>query len=108
MMTPRNRVSRDWRTRAFGWTCALSVLLLVGCATLPRRAAPPALFSGATPAGFSSDVRFLSTDLASVRIHAAVGLQRLRNSSKDGIVRALALSRERCWWCIRSWRVGGS
>lgn len=92
MMTPRNKVTRDSRTRTVSWTCALSVLLLVGCATLPRRAAPPSLFSGATPVGFSSEVRFLSTDLTSVQIHAAVGLQRLRNSSKDGIVRVLALS----------------
>ncbi len=87
-----NTVTGGSRTRPVGWTCVLSILLLAGCATFPRRAAPPTLFSAATPVGFSSEVRFLSTDLASVRNHSAVGLQRLRESSKDGIVRALALS----------------
>ena len=85
-------MTRVWRTRAVEWACALSAMLLVGCASLPRRAAPPTLFSGATPVGFSSEVRFLSTDLASVQNHAAVGLQRLRRSSDDGFLRVLALS----------------
>ena len=91
MTTTQNSMTRSW-SRSVRWACVLSAFAMVGCATLQRRAAPPTLFSAAAPVGFPSDVRFLSTDLASVQNHAAVGLQRLRNSSKDGIVRALALS----------------
>jgi predicted acylesterase/phospholipase RssA len=91
MMTTRNTVTRGWQWTV-SWTLALSIFVLAGCAALPRREAPPTLFSGAAPVGFSSEVRFLSTDLASVESHSAVGLQRLRNASKDGIVRALVLS----------------
>jgi predicted acylesterase/phospholipase RssA len=42
--------------------------------------------------GFAADVRFLSTDRASVETKSTAGLQRLRASSKDGVVRALVLS----------------
>jgi predicted acylesterase/phospholipase RssA len=42
--------------------------------------------------GFDADVRFLSTDRTSVEMKSAASLQRLRSSSKDGIVRALVLS----------------
>ncbi|HXR20062.1 MAG TPA: patatin-like phospholipase family protein [Steroidobacteraceae bacterium] len=74
------------------WMCVLGVLALAGCAALPRREAPPTLFSSAAPLGFDADVRFLSTDRASVEAKSAAGLQRLRSSSKDGIVRALVIS----------------
>jgi len=67
-------------------------MALVGCAALPRRDAPPTLFSRATPVGFSSEVRFLSADRASVESKSAANLPRLKGSSKDGIVRALVLS----------------
>jgi predicted acylesterase/phospholipase RssA len=50
------------------------------------------LFSAAAPVGFSSEVRFLSADLVSVESHSALGLQRLKSASKDGIIRALVLS----------------
>ena len=41
---------------------------------------------------FPADVRFLSTDRASVETKSTAALQRLRSSSKDGRVRALVLS----------------
>jgi len=85
-------VHRSWRVMALRWLCAWIVLGLVGCTALPRRDAPPKLFSAATPVGFPADVRFLSTDRASVERASVVGLQRLRASSTDGVIRALALS----------------
>jgi predicted acylesterase/phospholipase RssA len=91
MLTIRNRLHRCWQVRALRGTCVLGVLALVGCA-LPRRDAPPTLFSAATPADFPADVRFLSTDRASVEAKSTAALQRLRTSSKDGTLRALVLS----------------
>ncbi len=41
---------------------------------------------------FPADVRFLSTDRASVEATSTAALERLRNSSKDGTLRALVLS----------------
>jgi len=41
---------------------------------------------------FPADVRFLSTDLASVQAKSTAALQRLRTLSKDGTLRALVLS----------------
>ena len=92
MNTTRSRVHRRWKTRLPRWMCVLGVLALVGCAALPRREAPPTLFSSAAPLGFDADVRFLSTDRASVETKSSAGLQRLRSSSRDGIVRALVIS----------------
>lgn len=92
MVAARNIVRGSWQRRAFRSTCVLGVLALVGCTALPRRDAPPTLFSSATPMGFPAEVRFLSTDRASVEKQSAAALQRLRASSQDGIVRALALS----------------
>ncbi len=80
------------KTRLSAWLCAFGAIALAGCAALPRREAPPTLFSSATPPGFATDVRFLSTDRASVETKSAASLQRLRSSSADGIVRALVLS----------------
>jgi predicted acylesterase/phospholipase RssA len=65
---------------------------LVGCTALPRLDAPPTLFSSATPVDFPAEVRFLSTDRASVESRSTAALQRLRSSSKEGAVRALVLS----------------
>jgi Patatin-like phospholipase len=42
--------------------------------------------------GFPADIRFLSSDRASVEKQSASALQRMRESSKDGVVRALVLS----------------
>jgi hypothetical protein len=69
----------------------LIVFALIGCA-LPRRDAPPARFSSATPIGFSDEVRFLSTDRANVETKSTASLRQLRTSSPDGILRALILS----------------
>jgi len=71
--------------------CLLGLSALLGC-TLPRRDAPPTLFSAATPAGFPPTVRFLSVDRATVEARSDAALQGLRKASKDGIVRFLALS----------------
>jgi predicted acylesterase/phospholipase RssA len=92
MIRARNRVERCWRARAARWTFVLAACALVGCTALPRRDAPPTLFSSAAPVGFSAEVRFLSTDRASVERKSTAALQRLRSSSKDGTVRALVLS----------------
>ena len=91
MGTTQIGLHRCWQARALRWTCMFGVLALVGCA-LPRRDAPPTLFSSATPVDFPADVRFLSTDRASVETKSTAALQRLKSSSKDGRVRALVLS----------------
>jgi predicted acylesterase/phospholipase RssA len=91
MLTIRSRLHRCWQARALRWTYVLGVLALGGCA-LPRRDAPPTIFSTATPVDFPADVRFLSTDRASVEAKSTAALQRLRGSSKDGVLRALVLS----------------
>src|SRR5882672_5397012 len=91
MLTIRSRLHRCWQARALRWTYVLGVLVLGGCA-LPRRDAPPTIFSTATPVDFPADVRFLSTDRASVEAKSPAALQRLRGSSKDGTLRALVLS----------------
>jgi predicted patatin/cPLA2 family phospholipase len=91
MVTAQIRLHRCWQARALRWTCVFGILALVGCA-LPRRDAPPTLFSSASPVDFPADVRFLSTDRASVEAKSTAALRRLRSSSKDGRVRALVLS----------------
>ena len=91
MVTMRNKLHRCWQARVQRWTCVFGVLALVGCA-LPRRDAPPTLFSAATPVDFPAGVRFLSADRASVEAKSTTALQRLRASSRDGILRALVLS----------------
>src|SRR5258705_68100 len=90
MLTIRSRLHRCWQARALRWTYVLGVLALVGCA-LPRRDAPPTIFSAATPVDFPADVRFLSTDRTSVEAKSTAALQRLRTLSKDGTLRALVL-----------------
>jgi predicted acylesterase/phospholipase RssA len=91
MLTTRSKLHHCWQARSLRWTCVLSVLALVGCA-LPRRDAPPTIFSTAAPVDFPAGVRFLSTDRASVEAKSTTALQRLRASSKDGTLRALVLS----------------
>ncbi len=80
-----------WQEKVQRWTCVLTVLSLVGCA-LPRRDAPPTIFSAASPVDFAAGVRFLSTDRASVEAKSTAALERLRSSSKDGRLQALVLS----------------
>jgi predicted acylesterase/phospholipase RssA len=91
MVTIQNRLHRCWQATALRRRCVLGVLALVGCA-LPRRDAPPTIFSAATPVDFPADVRFLSTDRASVEANSTAALQRLRTLSEDGTLRALVLS----------------
>ena len=90
MVTTRSKL-HHWQARVQRWTCMLSVLALVGC-VLPRRDAPPTIFSSAAPVDFPAGVRFLSTDRASVEAKSTAALERLRSSSKDGRLRALVLS----------------
>jgi predicted acylesterase/phospholipase RssA len=91
MVTIQNRLHRCWQATALRRTCVLGVLALVGCA-LPRCDAPPTIFSAATPVDFPADVRFLSTDRASVEAKSTAALQRLKTLSEDGTLRALVLS----------------
>jgi predicted acylesterase/phospholipase RssA len=91
MVTTRNNLHGCWQARMQRWTCVFSVLALVGCA-LPRRDAPPTIFSAASPVDFAAGVRFLSTDRASVEAKSTAALERLRSSSKDGRLQALVLS----------------
>jgi predicted acylesterase/phospholipase RssA len=91
MVKTRNNFHGCWQARMQRWTCMLSVLALVGCA-LPRRDAPPTMFSAASPVDFAAGVRFLSTDRASVEAKSTAALERLRRSSKDGKLQALVLS----------------
>jgi predicted acylesterase/phospholipase RssA len=91
MVRARNTVQL-WRARALRWTLVLGAFALGGCTALPRRDAPPTLFSSATPEGFPAEVRFLSTDRASVEAKSTAALQRLRTSSKHGTLSALVLS----------------
>ena len=90
MVTIRIKLNH-WHATVQRWTCMLSLLTLVGC-TLPRRDAPPTIFSTATPVDFAAGVRFLSTDRASVEAKSTAALERLRSTSKDGRLQALVLS----------------
>ena len=92
MVKTINRGRRYWGARALRWALVSGAFALVGCTALPRRDAPPTLFGSAAPVGFPSEVRFLSTDRASVERKSTAALQRMKSSSKDGTVRALVLS----------------
>jgi predicted acylesterase/phospholipase RssA len=91
MVTTRCKLQTRRKAKALRWTCVFGALALVGCA-LPRRDAPPTLFSTATPVNFSDDVRYLSVDRVSVEAKSTPALQRLRISSRDRTLRALVLS----------------
>jgi predicted acylesterase/phospholipase RssA len=92
MNSPRSKGSRIYGARIAVCTLVFGAFALAGCTALPRREAPPARFSSAAPLGFDADVRFLSTDRASVERKSPASLRRLRSSSKDGVLRALVLS----------------
>jgi predicted acylesterase/phospholipase RssA len=92
MVEAQRRFHRHGHARALRWTCVLGAFALVGCTALPRRDAPPTLFSSAAPVDFPAEVRFLSTDRASVERKSTAALERLSRSSKDGVLRALVLS----------------
>lgn len=72
--------------------CLLSLLLLGGCQTAPRRAAPPYLIGAATPDGFPGNVRLVTTDLASFDRLAPDFFGGLRAAAGGGSVDILALS----------------
>jgi predicted acylesterase/phospholipase RssA len=71
---------------------ALVTLCLLNACTLPRRDADPALFGGANPAGFDSDIRYYSADWHALDSRVAKKLARIRQASPDGLVNVLALS----------------
>jgi hypothetical protein len=67
-------------------------LLLAGCQTAPRRAAPPELIGTATPPGFPPSVRLLTTDQRTFSALAPDFFSGIRNAAIDGTVDILALS----------------
>jgi predicted acylesterase/phospholipase RssA len=73
------------------WACVLSVCALAACA-LPRKNAPSGPFSSATPVGFLTDIRHLSTDRPYIEATIKENLERMRKRSNGGTVRILALS----------------
>ena len=91
MDATRSKLSGYFEARTLRFACMMGALFLAGCA-LPRRDAPPTLFSAASPVDFPGEVRFLSTDRASVEAKSTVALRRLSSASKDGTLRALVLS----------------
>ena len=91
MITTRRKLYGHLKAKTLCFSCVLGALSLVGCA-LPRRDAPPTTFRAATPVDFPTDVRFLSTDRASVEAKSTVALRRLKSSSQDGPLRAQVLS----------------
>ncbi|MGA7964805.1 MAG: patatin-like phospholipase family protein [Gammaproteobacteria bacterium] len=65
---------------------------LVGCATAPRRPAPPTVLSNAAPAGFSPAIRLVTTDLAGFSRRASSLFSSIRRSAGNGPVSVLELS----------------
>lgn len=68
------------------------ILLLGGCQTAPRRAAPPELISHATPDGFPPTVRLVTTDLQGFTTRATDFFKGIRTAATDGTIDILALS----------------
>ena len=67
-------------------------LLLAGCQTAPRRAAPPELIGTATPPGFPPSVRLVTTDQRTFSALAPDFFGGIRSAAIDGTVDILALS----------------
>jgi hypothetical protein len=67
-------------------------LLLAGCQTAPRRAAPPDLIGAAAPVGFPSSVRLVTTDLRAFTMLAPDFFSGIRAAATGGTVNILALS----------------
>jgi hypothetical protein len=67
-------------------------LLLAGCQTAPRRAAPPELIGTATPPGFPPSVRLVTTDQRTFNALAPDFFGGIRDAANDGTVDILALS----------------
>jgi len=70
----------------------LGVLVLTGCQTAPRRPAPPELIGAATPIGFPSSVRLVTTDLRTFTALAPDFFSGIHAAATDGTVDILALS----------------
>lgn len=72
------------------WLTLTLTAMLAAC-TLPRRDAPTALFSDASPPGFPPSIRFLSADTRQLA-HLSEDAQRLRTTSATHTITMLALS----------------
>lgn len=70
----------------------LGLLMLAGCQTAPRRAAPPDLIGTATPAGFAPSVRLVTTDARTFTALAPDFFSGIHAAATDGTVDILALS----------------
>ncbi len=70
----------------------LGLLLLTACQTAPRREAPPDLIGTATPDGFPSSVRLVTTDLRTFTALAPAFFGGLHAAANDGTLDILALS----------------
>lgn len=70
----------------------LGMLLLGGCQTVPRRAAPPDMIGSAAPDGFPADIRLVTTDPRSFATRAPGFLRAISAAATDGSIDILALS----------------
>ncbi|KRE86017.1 hypothetical protein ASG75_10810 [Rhodanobacter sp. Soil772] len=70
----------------------LGLLLMSGCQTAPRRAAPPDMIGRATPDGFPADVRLVTTDLGNFTALAPDFFRGINAAATDGTIDILALS----------------
>lgn len=68
------------------------LLLLAGCQTWPRRSASPDLIGAATPDGFPSETRLVTTDLGTFASLSPSFFDTLQLASTDGTIDILALS----------------
>lgn len=68
------------------------VLLMGGCQTAPRRAAPSDVIGRATPEGFPANVRLVTTDLGNFSARAPDFFRGIGSAATDGSVDILALS----------------
>ncbi len=68
------------------------MLLLAGCQTVSRRPAPPHLIGTATPIGFASSVRLVTTDSGAFDTLAPPFFGSLRRAAGEGSIDILALS----------------
>lgn len=70
----------------------VAAVLLAGCQTVPRLAAPPELIGDAAPEGFTPDVRLVTTDLKHFNALAPEFFGGMRGAAHDGTLDILALS----------------
>ncbi len=77
--------------RILAWLAA-AMVMMSGCQTAPRRAAPPELIGAAAPDGFPPSVRLVTTDLRTFTALAPAFFGGIRTAATDGTVDILALS----------------